>query len=141
MGALDIVAEGEERIACKAGLGIVGEPCLLFLTGEGYRLLGKGVCPHIVADDVLIIVGEEHVDGVVALGAAQLRTERQRQHELALPQKPFIGLVAGQTRAVDAGLLACADADRLSEYALIVACWTMGTILPPRPLPRPSPMK
>lgn len=55
VGSFDIVAEGEEGVAAQGYAGETGDPLRLLLGGESLR--------------------DEGVDGVVALGAADVRRE------------------------------------------------------------------
>ena len=52
-GTLDVVAEGEEGIAAQATPVTVASQALLFLRVSGCGLLGEGLCPDVVADDIL----------------------------------------------------------------------------------------
>ncbi len=61
-----------------------------------------------------MLLTDVHVNGVVAVRAANALLKRQIQHLLVLAQIPDIRLVARKTRAVDAALLAGADADGLT---------------------------
>ena len=112
--ALDVVAEGEESIGAQAYVGVLGDPFLLLLTCEDRRLLGEELLPGAFAQHVVVLLAEVYVDGVVAVGAADARLERQVENLRALAQPPFIGLVAGETCAVDTALLTGTDADSLS---------------------------
>ncbi len=73
---------------------------------------------------VLLLVGGVDVDGVVAVGTADVVEELQRQHLRMLAQLPVVGLVARQTGAVDAALLARAHADGLAVLARSRRSWT-----------------
>ena len=112
--ALNVVAEGEESIGAQAYVGVLGDPFFLLLTCEDRRLLGEELLPGAFAQHVVVLLAEVYVDGVVAVGAADARLERQVENLRALAQPPFIGLVAGETCAVDTALLSGTDADGLS---------------------------
>ena len=51
-GALDVVAKREERIRTQRNTGDVAQILLLFLGGQRSGLLGEGLGPDIVADDI-----------------------------------------------------------------------------------------
>ena len=51
--ALDVIAEREEGITAQAHTGHGIQPGALFLDGQRGRLLGEGLGPDIVADDML----------------------------------------------------------------------------------------
>ncbi len=52
-GTLDVVAKGEEGIGAQADTGNMAQILFLFLRGQGCGLLGEGLGPDIVADDIL----------------------------------------------------------------------------------------
>ena len=49
---LDVIAEREEGITAQAHTGHGIQPGALFLGGQRGRLLGEGLGPYIVADDI-----------------------------------------------------------------------------------------
>ena len=51
--ALDVVAEGEERIRAEADAGDMAQVLFLFLSGQRLGLTGEGLGPDVVTDDVL----------------------------------------------------------------------------------------
>lgn len=55
MSTLDIVAEGEESVGTKANIGVLSDPCLLFLYSEDFGLLGEYLLPLTVSQNVLIL--------------------------------------------------------------------------------------
>ena len=67
-GTLDVVAEGEEGIRAQAHAGDLAQVFLLFLGGQRGGLLGEGLGPDIVADDILRGVADVNINGVVAVG-------------------------------------------------------------------------
>ena len=79
--ALDVIAEREEGITAQAHTGHGIQPGALFLGGQRGRLLGEGLGPDIVADDILRRVADVHVNGVVpvrtAEGIQELETQMQ----------------------------------------------------------------
>ena len=113
-GPLHIVAEGEEGIGTHGHSGLGGDPGFLFLRRQHLGLDGEGLLPHAVGQNVLVLVGNIDIDGVVPVGAADALHKLEAQDLGMLAQVPVVGLIAGQTRAVDAALLAGAYADGLS---------------------------
>ena len=113
-GPLHVVAKGEEGVAANSDAGLSGDPSLLFLRGQDLGADLKGVLPHAVGQHVLILVGGVDVNGVVPVRAADVVHELQTQHLGMLAQIPVVRLLACQTGAVDAALLACAHADGLT---------------------------
>ena len=121
-GTLDVVAKGEEGIGTQADTGNVAQVLFLFLRGQGCGLLGEGLGPDIVADDILGGVTDIHINGIVAVGLGDIVTEGQVQHLVHVAQLPIVGLLACQTGAVDAALLAGTHADGLT------ACGVADTV-------------
>ena len=113
-GAVDVVREREEGIRAEADIGILCNPCLTLFLCKDRRLLGEHALPLAVREDIHVILTDVEVDRVVAVGALDVIAERQIQHLRRLSEPPVIRLRAGQSRAVDSGLLACADTDRLT---------------------------
>ena len=87
---------------------------LLFLGGQRSRLLGKGLGPDIVADDIFGRIADVDINGIVAVGLGDIVTEGQVQHLVHVAQLPVVGLLARQTGAVDAALLTGTHADGLA---------------------------
>ena len=114
VGTLDVVAEREESIGAEGDACLLLEPGLFLLTREDGRLLGEDALPVIGLQEVFPLFADVDVDGVVAVRAADFRLERQVEDLRALAQEPVVGLRAGKARAVDAALLAGADADGLA---------------------------
>ena len=114
MRALDVVAEGEEGVGAEGDAADLFEPGALFLLGEDGRLLGEDALPVIRLEEVAPLAADVDVDGVVAVRAAHIILEREAEDLRALAQEPAVRLVAREARAVDAALLAGADADGLA---------------------------
>ena len=114
VGALDVVSEGEEGITTQCHARVLGYPRFLGLGGKHFGLLGEELLPGAVAQYILVLVGDIDIDGVVAVGTAYAGLEGQVHHLRTLAEPPYIGLVACQTGAVDAALLAGTDTDGLS---------------------------
>ena len=113
MSTLDIVAEGEEGIAAEADACVLSHPSGLLLACERLGALGKELLPCAFGKHVIVIVGDIDIDGVVAVGTPNARHERQAHHLRMLAQPPDVGLLSGETRAMDTTLLTCSDADCL----------------------------
>ena len=113
-GALDVVTEGEEGVRAKANTGHLAEVSLLFLGGQRLGLAGEGLGPDVITNDILRGITDVNINGVVAVGLCHIIAEGQIQHLVHVAQLPVVGLLTGQTGAVDAALLACAHADGLT---------------------------
>ena len=72
VGALDIVAEGEESVGAKRNAALTGESLLLFFAGQGRGTFGKELLPGAVREDVHRVVRQIDVDGVVPVGPADV---------------------------------------------------------------------
>ena len=116
MCPLHIVAEGEEGVAAQADAAQLGYPLLFLFAGERLGLPGEELLPCSFAQHVVGLVANVEVDGVVAVGAADALFEWQCHHLRALAQPPDVGLLSGQSGAVDAALLTGTDADGLSVF-------------------------
>ena len=108
-----VVREGEERVAAARDALQLREPLPLLLCaqGRGHRL--KLRLPLLLLAPAALedLAGNEEVDRVRLLRALHALLEGQREHARVVPQPPKVCLRAGKARAVDARLLACADAD------------------------------
>ena len=80
MSTLDIVAKGEESVAAKGNARVLGYPLLLLFASEHLGLLLEELLPCAFAQYVIMVVGDIHVDGVVAIGAADVVNKRQRHY-------------------------------------------------------------
>ena len=114
VGALDVVAEREEGVGAEGDASFFLEPGLLLFTREDGRFLGEDALPVVRLEEVFPLLADVDIDGVVAVRAADFRLERQIEDLRALAQEPVVGLRASEARAVDAALLAGADADGLA---------------------------
>ena len=114
MRALNIVAEWEESVAAQSHLGVLSYPLLLLFHGQHLWLLLEEHLPCAFCQYVLMVLRDIYVDGVVAVGTANLVNKRKVHHLWMLAQPPDVGLVACQTSTVDAALLTSTDADGLS---------------------------
>ena len=103
MRALHIVAKREEGIRAEGDALDIAEVGALFRTGEGGGLLRKEPLPVRRKQCVVLLIARRiYVDGVVSVGAANIRAEREGEHLRALAQLPDVRLVPRETRAVDA---------------------------------------
>ena len=113
---LDVVTEGEKRIRTERHLCVLSNPCLLFLARERLGLLGEELFPDAILQHIFVFVADIDIDGIVAVGPANVFLEWQRHHLRALAQPPLVGLAARQTGAMDAALLTGSDADGLPVF-------------------------
>ena len=74
-GTLDVVAEGEEGVGTQAHAGDLAQVFLLFLGGQRSRLLGEGLGPDIVADDIFGRIADVNINGIVAVGLGDIVAE------------------------------------------------------------------
>ena len=75
LGALDVVAEGEEGIRAE-GHAVDGvQVGSLLLTGEGSGLGGEVLLPVAVGGDILLVLVDVAVDHVIAVGATDCGQE------------------------------------------------------------------
>ncbi len=118
VGALDVIAEREERIGAESHAGDGGKICLLLLNGERRGLSFEVLLPISVGANILFVLIDVTVDDVVAVGTANGIKERQIQNLVVLTQEPGIGLTAGKTCAMDSRLLTGADADGLTVISI-----------------------
>ena len=114
VGTLDVVAEGEEGVRAQRDAPVEGDPFLFLSTSEHFGFFGEVLLPLAVGQDVHVVVRDVQVDGVVAVGAADLLHPGEVHHLRVLAQPPDVGLVTGQAGAVDAALLPGANADGLT---------------------------
>ena len=80
MGALDIVAEGEEGVRAQSHLRVLCYPCFLLFHRQHFGLLLEELLPGAVAQHVVVVLGDIHVDGVVAVCTADIVHEGQIHH-------------------------------------------------------------
>ena len=106
--------KGKNASLPKTYAGDFAQPFFLLSFGQRFGLFGKGFGPDIVADNIFRRIAQINVDGVVAVGFGNIVAERQIQHLGHMAQLPVVGLLAGQTGAVDAALLSRAHADDLA---------------------------
>ena len=111
MSSFDVVAKGEESVAAEGYAVELSNPGFLFFPRKGLRFFRKEILPDTVSQDVFVIVGDVDVDGIVPVRTADVVAEGQVQDFRVLTEPPDIGLITGQTGAVDAGLLTGADTD------------------------------
>ena len=112
--ALDVVAEREECVAAQRHACYLREISFLLLTCER---LGAGLeilLPYVVAEYVLIVIGDIYVYYVISVGSTQRIEERQVKHLVMLTKMPYISLASGKSCAVNSRLLTCAYADSLT---------------------------
>ena len=101
MSTLDIVAEGEESVGTEANIGVLSDPCLLFLNSEDFGLLGEYLLPLTVSQNVLILIADINVDSVVTVCTSYVSLERKSHYLGVLSQPPVVSLLTCKTCAVD----------------------------------------
>ena len=116
--ALDIVGEREESVGAESDIMSLIEPCALLFRCEDFRLHLEDLLPCAVSQNVHILLTDVDVDRIVAVSAADIVDERKLKYLRALAEQPVVSLVACETYAVYAGLLSCADADRLTVVSV-----------------------
>ena len=124
-GTLDVVAEGEEGVGAQADTGDVAAGTPSFpprsgAAGCSVKVSAQTSSPMTSSG----VVADVHINGVVAVGLGNIVTEGQVQHLVHVAQLPVVGLLARQTGAVDAALLAGAHADGLAVLRCSRHCWT-----------------
>ena len=105
----NIITEGEEGIGAKRNTLDRGKICFLFFLCQRFRLFGEQCLPCAICQNVLIIIGNIDINGIISVGAAYGRQERQVEYLFMLSQMPDISFVACQSGAVNSGLLSCAN--------------------------------
>ena len=140
MRALHIVAEREEGIRAEGNALDIAEVGALLRAREGRGFLRKEALPVRRKQRVVLLIARRiYVDGVVSVGAANIRAEREGEYLRALAQLPDVRLIARQACAVDARLLSRADADRLSVHGVADRAQPRGCPCSPSGDPRGSP--
>ena len=114
LSALNIVAEGEERIRAECYVIDGGEVSRLLLSGEGCGLLGEVFLPVSFCGNVLLVAVDITVDNVISVGSAEGCLEGKSENLLVLAEEPGVSLVSCKTGTVDSRLLTCANADSLT---------------------------
>ena len=110
----DVVAEGEECVGSQSHAGDAVKVSLLFFLGQFFRTGGEVILPYIVAQNVFALIGDVNIDDIVTVGSAESGQEGESQYLGMTAEVPDVSLVAGQSGAVDSGLLTCAYTDRLT---------------------------
>ena len=116
--SFDVVAEREERVRAKGNALHRVEPCALLLAGENSGLYLEELLPLALSENVHVVVADVEVDGVVAVSAADTVNELKSHYLGGLSEIPVVSLGSSKTRAVDSGLLTCADTDRLTAACI-----------------------
>ena len=97
---LDIIGEREKRVAPERNARNRFEVRRFLFAREGCGTDGEILLPHIVAQYVLVVVGEVNIDNVVLFGSPYALRELQIQHLFVLAKVPQIRLLRGKTGAV-----------------------------------------
>ena len=69
-GALDIVAEGAERIATQCHIAAGCQPGLLIAFRQSIGLLGKIVLPNALSADIFFVAVDIAIDDIITIGTA-----------------------------------------------------------------------
>ena len=67
---LYVVVKREKCVRAERYIVKLCEPSLFFFLCEGCGASVKGVLPNIIADYVLIVVGDVYINGVISVGSA-----------------------------------------------------------------------
>ena len=114
MCSVDVVSEWEERITRQANVVQLPDPILSFLRSQQLRHLFerriKLLDAHLLADSASRV----NVDIVALLGPLYALLEFQVDHTRMLSDPPVVRFLAGQSGAMNSGLLACAHTDHLA---------------------------
>ena len=114
MSTLDVVAEREESVRTESHTAVLCYPCLLLLHCEHLGLLLEEHLPCSVTQNVVMVLRDIYVDGVVAVSATDVVHEGKIHHLRVLAKPPDVSLVACEACAVNAALLSGTDADGLT---------------------------
>ena len=118
VGTLYIVAKWEEGIGAKGYAGNPLEIFLLFLTGQWLRLLSEDTLPVLGLQEILPLLRNIYINGIVTIRATNLSLEWQGKNLWMLAEMPYISLASCQAGAVYTGLLAGTDADGLAVLGI-----------------------
>lgn len=95
VGALNVVAEGEEGIASKGYASHAVQPLAALFTCEGLGLLSEEVLPLSVSEHVHIVVGNIYIDGIIPVRPADVRLKGELEYLGGLTQIPVVRLISG----------------------------------------------
>ena len=113
MRSLNVVSEGEEGVRAQSDPIVFGQPCPLFFCRKDRRSARKYLLPGAIRKEVLILIADIEIDGIVPIRSLDAIEEGKPHDPGILPQPPVVRLLARQSGAVNSGLLACPDTDRL----------------------------
>ena len=108
---MHVIREREERIAAARDTIKLPRMLLALLRAQRRRHLLEERLPLRALRALERLARDEEVDRVRLLGALDALLEREREHARVVAEPPEVGLGACEARAVDAGLLASADAN------------------------------
>ena len=111
---LNVVAEGEESVRTQRHALQRVQPRALLLAAQDVGLLREELLPYTIGQDIVVVVADVDVDGIVTVGTADFFHPRQVEHLRTLAEIPDVGLVAGQTGVVNTALLSGFDTASLT---------------------------
>lgn len=119
-GAVDIVGEGEESIRGQGDAGVFGEPLLTFFGRKRFWEFSKlGLVFFLFGAAGGDLVADVEVNCVALVGTLSAFSPLESEDAGMLAEPPVVGLVASETSAVDARLLAGTETN--DHTALCVA--------------------
>ena len=116
MGTLYVVIKGEEGVRAKSYTIHLVQPLSLLLAGQRLRSLGEYFLPLALSQHIHVVLAHIYIDSIIAVRSGYTLFEGQVEYLRTLTKQPVVGCLSGQTCAVDAGLLSCADTDGLSAF-------------------------
>ena len=93
MSTFDIVTKGEEGITAKGNVLQLCQPSLLFSTSQRLWLFGEEVFPNAIGQNILVVIGNININGIIAIRTTNALFKGQCQHLRVLAQPPNVSLV------------------------------------------------
>lgn len=119
---MDIVREREEGVARARNTAELRRPFLLLVCAQCRRDVLEQPLPLRLLAALEHLAPDEQVNGVRLLRALHALLEREGENARMVPEPPVVSLRACQACAMDARLLACAEADNCS---VVCICYTV----------------
>ena len=114
MGSVDVVAKWQERVRRQADARVFREPRVALRGSKRFRRLLQLTVEMFALGRRELLPQQVAIDDIGEIRSPQLAFEAQSQRARMLRHEPLVSLVAGQSCAVHAGLLARAHAHHLS---------------------------